>query len=154
LDDKDKRTHINTLQSLQRDINFLRKHAENNPSLEKTIETLRNSQTQLYSALAQHGVTAEEVHNVITENADKALIDEIMRLQGVKDKINKQLEEPDLSPQKRQTLEHSLTRTKQAHADRWDEIINSPRRQELMRMTEQANEKQLQKEERDRDRSR
>ena len=68
-----------------------------------------------------------------------------MRLQAAKDKINKQLAAPDLSPQKRQTLEHSFTRTKQAHADRWDEIINSPRRAELIRLTEQAITKKLEK---------
>jgi hypothetical protein len=44
-DEKDKQTHIKTLQSLQRDINFYKKFNENNqnPSLEKIIDTLRNS---------------------------------------------------------------------------------------------------------------
>jgi hypothetical protein len=65
--DKDKRAHIETLHSLQKDINFLNKAKKDNPSIEKTIETLRNSQDKLYSALAQHGITAEEVHRVIIE---------------------------------------------------------------------------------------
>ena len=69
LDEKDKRTNIETLQSLQRGINFYKKVNENNqnPSLEKIIDILRNSQDQLYSALSQHGVTADEVHNIIIE---------------------------------------------------------------------------------------
>jgi hypothetical protein len=145
LDEKETRAHVETLQSLQRNINFLKKSAENNPSLEKTIEKLRNSQTQLYEALAQHGVTAEAVHQVIIENSDKQLVNEIMRLQAAKDKINKQLADPNLTPQKRQSLERSFARTKQTHADRWDELINSPRRAELIRLTEQAITKKLEK---------
>jgi len=145
LDEKETRAHVEILQSLQRDINFLNKAKENNPSLEKTIEKLRNSQTQLYETLAQHGVTAEAVHKVIVENSDKQLVAEIMRLQAAKNKIEKQLSDPHLSPQKRQTLDRSFTRTKQAHADRWQEIINSPRRAELIRKTEQAITKKLEK---------
>jgi cytosine/adenosine deaminase-related metal-dependent hydrolase len=153
LDEKETRINIETLQSLQRNINFLNKAAENNPSLEKTIEKLRNSQTQLYEALAQHGVTAEAVHQIIIENSDKQIVNEIMRLQAAKDKITKQLADPNLTPQKRQSLEKSFARTKQAHADRWQEIINSPRRAELIRMTEQAQIKQLARENRTRDRT-
>jgi hypothetical protein len=145
LDEKETRTHIETLQSLQRNINFLQKAAKQNPSLEKTIDTLRNSQTQLYEALAQHGVTAEAVHQIIMEKSDKQIVTKIMRLQAAKDKIEKQLAAPDLTPQKRQSLEKSLTQTTQAHRDRWDEIINSPRRAELIRMTEQAITKKLEK---------
>jgi hypothetical protein len=152
LDEKETRTHVETLQSLQRNINFLKKSAENNPSLEKTIEKLRNSQTQLYEALAQYGVTAEAVHQIIIENSDKQIVNEIMRLQAAKDKITKQLSATDLSPQKRQTLETSFARTKQTHADRWDEIINNPRRAELIRLTEQAITKKLTKS-RNRDRT-
>jgi hypothetical protein len=153
LDEKETRTHVETLQSLQRNINFLNKAKENNPSIEKTIDTLRNSQTQLYEALAQHGVTAEAVHQIIMEKSDKQIVAEIMKLQSIKDKIDKQLTDPNLTPEKRQTLEHTFARTKQAHADRWQEIINSPRRAELIRMTEQAQIKQLQRENRTRDRS-
>jgi hypothetical protein len=153
LDEKDKHTHITTLQSLQRDINFLKKSSVNNPSLERIIDTLRNSQTQLYEALAQHGVTAQAVHQIIQENSDKQLIAEIMKLQGMKDKITQQLADPSLTPQKRQSLERSFSRAKQAHADRWQEIINSPRRAELLRMIEQAQIKQLRKQQ-SRDRSR
>ena len=102
LDEKDKNTHITTLQTLQRDINFYKKVNENNqnPSLDKIIDILRNSQDQLYSALAQHGVTADEVHQIIQENSDKQLINEIMKLQGMKDRITKQLANLDLSVQK------------------------------------------------------
>jgi len=35
LNEKDKRVHIETLQSLQKDINFLNKAKKDNPSLEK-----------------------------------------------------------------------------------------------------------------------
>jgi hypothetical protein len=145
LDEKETRAHVETLQSLQRNINFLNNAKKNNPSLEKTIEKLRNSQTQLYEALAQHGVTAEAVHKVIMENSDKQIVAEIMRLQAAKDKTTKQLSAPDLSPQKRQSLERSFNRAKQAHADKWQEIINNPRRPELIRLTEQAITKKLEK---------
>jgi len=157
LDEKDKHTHIKTLQSLQRDINFYKKSNENNqnPSLEKIIDILRNSQTRLYEALSQHGITAEEVHKIIIENSDKELINEIMRLQGMKDRINKQLEAPDLSPEKRQTLEKSFARTTQAHTDKWDEIINSPNKDDLIEKMEQAQLKQLEKQQaRNRDKTR
>ncbi|MCL2798654.1 MAG: hypothetical protein FWD58_11525 [Firmicutes bacterium] len=157
LDEKDKNTHITTLQTLQRDINFYKKVNENNqnPSLDKIIDILRNSQDQLYSALAQHGVTADEVHQIIQENSDKQLINEIMKLQGMKDRINKQLANPDLTPQKRQSLEKSFTRVTQAHTDKWDEIINSPRKDDLIEKMEQAQIKQLQKQQaRDRDHDR
>ena len=145
LDDKDKLTHVKTLQSLQRNINFYKKAAEQNPSLEKIIDKLRNSQTKLYEALAQHGVTAEQVHQVIIENNDKQLINEIMRLQGNKDKINKQLAAPTLTPEKRRKLENFLVRSTQAHKEKWGEIINSPDKDCLMTKLEQAQLKQLQK---------
>lgn len=155
MDEKDKRTNIITLQSLQRDINFYKKASEQNPSLEKIVDILRNSQTKLYEALAQHGITAEEVHKIIIENSDKSLIDEIMKLQGIKNRINKHLESPDLSPEKIQTLEKSLTQATQAHTDKWDEIINSPRKDDLIEKMEQAQLKQLEKEQaRNRDRNR
>jgi hypothetical protein len=157
LDEKDKRTHIETLQSLQRDINFYKKANENNqnPSLDKIIDILRNSQDQLYSALSQHGVTADEVHQIIQENSDKALINEIMKLQGMKDKISKQLSAPDLTPQERQSLEKSFTHATQAHTDKWDGIINSPRKDDLIDKIEQAQLRQLQKQQaRDRDHDR
>ena len=153
MDEKDKRVNIETLQSLQRDINFLSQVKENNPSLEKIIDTLRNSQTRLYEALAQHGVTAQEVHKIITENSDKQLINEIMKLQGIKNRIDKQLTNPALSPEKHQSLELTLTRTTQAHADKWQELINSPRRADLLRKIEQAQAKQLERQNRTHDRS-
>ncbi|MDR0461126.1 MAG: hypothetical protein LBH62_06825 [Nitrososphaerota archaeon] len=153
LDEKDQRTHIKTLQSLQRSINLYKQAAEQNPSLEKIIDKLRNSQDKLYSALAYHGVTAEQVHQIIMENSDKQLINEIMRLQSNKDKINKQLANSDLTPEKRRKLETALTRTTQAHKDKWSEIINSPDKNNLMTKLEQAQLKQLQKQRtRERDR--
>ena len=153
MDEKETRAHVETLQSLQRNINFLKKSAKNNPSLEKTIDKLRNSQTQLYEALTQHGVTAEAVHQIIIENSDKQLVNEIMRPQAAKDKINKQLAEPNLSPQKRQSHEYSLVQTTQSHREKWDEIINSPRRTELIDKVEQSQIKQLQRETHTRDRT-
>jgi len=146
MDDKDKRTHIETLQSLQRDINFFEKAKENNPSLEKTIDILRNSQDKLYSALAQHGITAEEVHKVIMENTDKAIVKEIMQLQSVKNKINKQLAEPSLTPEKSRFLEKRLSRATQQHTAAWDKVINSPDKDRIINKIEQAQAKQLQRE--------
>ena len=156
MDEKETRAYVNELLFLQREINFLQKAAQRNnmPSLEKTIDNLRNSQTQLYEALTQHGITAEAVHQIIMENSDKQLVNEIMRLQAAKDKINKQLAEPNLSPQKRQSREYSLIQTTQAHREKWDEIINNPRRTELIHKVEQAQIKQLQRETRTRDHDR
>lgn len=71
MNEQDKRAHIETLQALQKDINFLNKAKKDNPSIEKTIETLRNSQDKLYAALSYHGVSAEEVHKVIWKTAIK-----------------------------------------------------------------------------------
>lgn len=155
MDEKDKRINIEMLQALQRDINFYKKVNENNqnPSLEKIIDTLRNSQDKLYGALSQHGITAEEVHKIILENSDKQIVAEIMKLQGARDKINNQLTDPNLSPEKCQSLEKSLTRTNQAHTNKWNEIINSPRKNELIEKMEQAIIKKLEKD-RDPDRTR
>jgi hypothetical protein len=154
LDDKEKRANIEILQSLQRDINFLKKSAEQNPSLEKTIDVLRNSQDKLYSALSYHGVTAEHVHQVIIENSDKQIVDEIMKLQGDKDKINKQLADPALTPEKRRKLENNLIRKTHAHKAKWGEVIDSPDKDRLMTKIEQAQAKQLQQQQRTRDRDR
>ena len=153
MDEKYKRAYINELQFLQREINFLQKGAQSLPSLEKTIDTLRNSQTQLYEALTQHSVTAEEVHKIIAENADKQLISKIMKLQGMKDRLNKHLADPTLTPEKRHSLERSLSRTTQSHRDKWDEIINSPNKNDLIRKLEQAQIKQLDRQNRTRDRT-
>ena len=146
MNEKDTRTHIETLQSLQKDINTLSKAKENNPSLEKTIETLRNSQDKLYSALAQHGITAEAVHKIIMENSDKAIVKEIMQLQKSKDIIKKQLAEPALTPEKSLLLEKRLTHATQQHTAKWDEVINSPDKDRIINKIEQAQIKQLQRE--------
>jgi hypothetical protein len=151
--EKDTRTHIETLQSLQKDINTLKKSAENNPSLEKTIETLRNSQDKLYSALAQHGITAEAVHKIIMENSDKAIVKEIMQLQKSKDNIRKQLAEPSLTSEKSQLLEKRFVLKSQQHTAKWDEIINSPDKDRIINKIEQSQIKALQKEERSRDKA-
>ena len=146
MNEQDKRAHINALQSLQRDINFLSKSAENNPSLEATIDILRNSQDKLYAALAQHGITAEEVHKVIIENSDRVIIKEIMRLQGVKDIINNQLAQPNLTPEQTESLEAALADATKQHAAKWDEVINSPDKDRIIDKIEQAQIKQLEKE--------
>jgi len=151
---QDKHAHVETLQSLQKNINTLSKAKENNPSLEKTIETLRNSQDKLYAALSYHGVSAEKVHKVIIENSDQAIVKEIMRLQGTKNTINRHLAESNLTPEKRQSLETRLTRATQRHTAKWDEVIGSPDKDRIINKIEQAQIKQLQKEDRERDKSR
>jgi hypothetical protein len=155
LDEKDRRVYVSELQFLQREINFLQKAAERNnlPSLEKTIDTLRNSQDKLYGALAQHGITAEEVHKIIIENSDQALIKEILNLQKNKATIKKRLEDPNISPQKRQSREIDLAQKSQQYTEKWDEVINSPNKNDLMTKIEQAQAKSLQKS-RTRDKSR
>jgi superfamily I DNA and/or RNA helicase len=155
--DKDKqRAYIGELQGLQRQINFLKKSNETTrePSIENAIDILRNSQDKLYSALAQHGITAEDVHRVIMENSDNAIVKEIMRLQKAKDTLKKQLAEPKLTPEKRQSLEDRLARKTQQHADKWDEVINDPRKDEIISKIQQSQIKELHKEERTREKSR
>jgi len=147
--DKDKqRAYIGELQDLQRQINFLKKSDEISPepSIEKAIDILRNSQDKLYSALAQYGVTAEDVHKVIIENSDQALIKEIMQLQRAKDNLKKQLTTPNLSPEKSRLLEKRLTLATQKHTAKWDEIINSPDKDRIIHKIEQVQIKQLQRE--------
>jgi len=154
MNEKDKHTHIETLQALQKNINSLNKAKKDNPSLEKAIETLRNSQDKLYAALSYQGVSSEEVHKVIIENSDQAIVKEIMRLQGTKNTINKHLAEANLTPEKRQSLEAALSRATQRHTAKWDEIINSPDKDRIINKIEQAQIKALRKEERERDKSR
>ena len=145
MEEKVTRANVETLQSLQRDINFLKKAAENNPSIEKTIETLRNSQTKLYEALAQHGITAEAVHKIIIENSDQAMIKEVMQLQKAKDTLKKQLAEPGLSPDQTKKLEHRLTKKTHQHTEKWQEIINHPDKDRIINKIEQSQLKALQK---------
>jgi DNA-binding MurR/RpiR family transcriptional regulator len=147
--DKDKqRMYIGELQGLQRQINFLKKANEDakEPSIENAIDILRNSQDKLYSALAQHGITAEDVHRVIIENNDNAVVKEVMRLQHAKNTLKKQLTDSKLTPEKRQLLETRLARKSQQHTAQWDEIINSPDKDRIINKIEQAQIKQLQKE--------
>jgi len=80
VDKEDKRTHIKTIQSLQRDINSLKEIAEKHPKFAKTIETLRNSQDKLCNSLIKHGITAEEVYKIIMENNDKTHAEEIIQI--------------------------------------------------------------------------
>ena len=140
LKEKDKRVYIGELQSLQRQINFLQEANKTNlePSIEKTMDILRNSQDMLYGALSSHGVTAEEVYRVIMENTDKELIREILNLQKNKTDIEKQLANPAISPQKRQFLEMALADKDQEYKEKWDEAINSPNKADLMPKLEQA----------------
>jgi len=154
--DKDKqRAYIGELQGLQRQINFLKKSSgeTKEPSIEKTMDILRNSQDKLYSALAQHGITAEEVHRVIIENSDNAIVKEVMRLQRAKDTL-KQLTRSNLTPEQAKSIEARLSRKTQQHTAKWDEIINSPDKDRIINKIEQAQIKALRKEERERDKSR
>jgi len=80
MDEKDKRTHIETIQSLQRDINSLKEIAEKHPQIAKTIDILRNSQDKLCNSLIKHGITTEEVYKIITENNNKTHAEEIIQL--------------------------------------------------------------------------
>ena len=146
MDKKDIRTHVQTLQSLQRDINFLKKASGDNPSLEKTMDILRNSQDKLYGALAQHGVTSEDVYRVLMENGDKEIIKNIMRLQKNKDTLRQKLSEPKLSPDQTKSLEERLAQATQQHTAAWNEVINSPDKDRIINKIEQAQIKDLQKE--------
>jgi len=155
--DKDKqRAYIGELQGLQRQINFLKKSNETarEPSIDNAIDILRNSQDKLYSALAQHGITAEDVHRVILENGDNAVVKEIMRLQQAKDTLRKQLTGSKLTPDQTKSLEDRLALKTQQHADKWDEVINDPRKDEIISKIQQAQIKELRREERTRDKSR
>jgi hypothetical protein len=147
--DKDKqRAYIGELQSMQKQIDFLKKSSGSTkePSIEDAIDILRNSQDKLYSVLAQHGITAEDVYKVIMENNDKAIVKEIMQLQKSKDTIRKQLAEPALTPEKIQLLENRFALKAQQHTAKWDEIINSPDKDRIINKIEQAQIKQLQRE--------
>jgi len=146
-DDKDKRILVTELQVMQRQINFLQKSnaANPDPSIENSIDLLRNSQDKLYNALASRGITAEDVYKVIMENSDKALIAEILRLQKVKANINKKLANPKLTPQKREKWEMSFTQTSDQYRELWGEMTNRPNRADLMSRIETAMTKTLQK---------
>jgi hypothetical protein len=77
-----------------------------------------------------------------------------MRLQHAKDSLKKQLAESKLTPEKSKSLEQRLTRATQRHTAKWDEIISSPDKDRIINKIEQAQIKQLRKEERARDKSR
>jgi len=147
IQDKDKRAYINELYFLQKEIYFLENANQTNPeqSIEKTIENLRNSQDKLYGFLAYHGVTAEEVYRVIMEKSDKAIVKDILKLQKSKNTIEKQLSDPALPLQKRQRLENALALTKQEYAAKWNEIIQNPDKDNLIRRIEQATLKNFHK---------
>jgi hypothetical protein len=67
LRDKDKYAFVDELQWLQREINLLREVYETHPepSIENSIQLLKKSQDKIYGTLVKHGVTAEEVENII-----------------------------------------------------------------------------------------
>ncbi|MDR2203493.1 MAG: hypothetical protein LBE76_04210 [Nitrososphaerota archaeon] len=140
MNDKDKFTHINELQFLQREINLLQKinTTAKTPSIEHTIDILRNSQDKLYSALVQHGITSEEVYRVIMENSDKALIKEILQLQSSKNTIETKLSNHNISDKKRLNLERSLALKSEQYTAKWDEIINHPNKDKLITQYEQT----------------
>jgi hypothetical protein len=156
MDDKDKRIYIGELQGLQRQINVWQKAYETSrePSIERTIDILRNSQDKLYGAFAQHGITAEDVYKIIMEKSDKKLVAEIMKLQNAKDTISKQLaESANLTSVEIKTLKSYLDQKSQQHADKWDDIINNPNRKAIIKAIEQAQIKQLAKETREQEKT-
>jgi hypothetical protein len=148
LAEKDTLAYIKELQFLQREINFLEKsHATKQElSFKNTIELLRNSQDKLYGTLAQHGVTAEQMYKIITENNEKKLVSEVMKLQKEMDRIRKQLSNSELLPIQTQKLEKLHDRKNRSHVAKWDEIINSPNKKELISKVEQAQKQELAKE--------
>jgi hypothetical protein len=145
--EKDTRAYINELQFLQRQINLLQKAnaTDPEPSIEKTISIMRNSQDKLYNALATRGITAEDAYRIITEDNDKELVKEIINLQKSRESTKTQLSNPNLSPQKRQSLEISLAQKSQTYTDKWNEIINHPNRTALITKIESTQTKTLQK---------
>ncbi|MCL2797957.1 MAG: hypothetical protein FWD58_07890 [Firmicutes bacterium] len=147
LDDTDKRTCINELQFLQRQINLLSKVNNPNPepSISRTVEIMQTSQNKLYGALVKNGVTAEEMHKIIMENNDKQLVKSIISLQKSKSALETKLANPDISPQKRQSFQKSLSEKEEKYAGKWNEIINSPNKDELITKIELAQSKNQQK---------
>jgi hypothetical protein len=145
--DEDTRTHIKEIQYLQRKIVVLEKahEATGEPSLEETIAILRNSQDKLYNSLASRGINAEDAYRIITEDSDRELVQSVIKLQKSIAAIEKQLADPDLSPQKRQSLENSQAQNSQQHKAKWDEIKASPNKNDLMTKIEQAQEKEVTK---------
>jgi transcriptional regulator of aromatic amino acid metabolism len=80
------------------------------------------------------------------ENSDKALVKDIMQLQKSKDTLKKQLAHTNLTPEKIHSLKNRLTQKSQEHTAKWDEIINSPNKKELINKIEQAQKRQLENE--------
>ncbi|MDR0373561.1 MAG: hypothetical protein LBI79_08435 [Nitrososphaerota archaeon] len=96
MDSKDKLVYINELQFLQKQINFL--ETINHESCQKTIAILKTSQDKLYGALVKHGVTAEEMAKIITEDNDKKLVKNVIDLQKSKTSIESNLSNPIYHP--------------------------------------------------------
>ncbi|MDR0470358.1 MAG: hypothetical protein LBH79_01365 [Nitrososphaerota archaeon] len=93
------------------------------------------------------------------EPSDKKTVKQIMRLQKAKDKIRTQLTKPKLTPERTRKLDQRLERKTQQHADKWDEVINSPRKDEIISKIQQAQIKELNRQQardktRDHDRTR
>jgi|GEM_PF-1503791 len=156
LSNRDKRIHINELQFLQREINLLQvSYAKNpDPLIGKSISNLQAAQDKLYSSLARHGVTAQDIQKIISETNDKNLVKTIRDLQNAKRTTEKRLENPNLSPKHRQSLEHTLSQTLQQYSEKWRELTNHPNKSALMKQIEKAQIKAIQKEHnRDRDKS-
>jgi hypothetical protein len=145
--DEDTRTHIKEIQYLQQKIVVLEKahEATGEPSLEETIAILRNSQDKLYNSLASRGINAEDAYRIIMENDDRELVQSVIKLQKSIASIEKQLADPDISPQKRQSLENSQAQKSQQHKAKWDEIKSSPNKNDLMTKIEQIQEKEVTK---------
>jgi len=148
LTDRDKRIHINELQFLQREINLLQNSYAKNPdtTIGKSILNLQNAQDKLYGSLVKNGVTAQDINKIIIENNDKNLIKTIRTLQNSKRTLEKRLENPNLFPKHRQSLEYTLSQTIQQYSDKWRELTNNPNKTALMKQIEQAQIRATQKE--------
>jgi hypothetical protein len=146
-DERDTRTHINELQYLQRKINTLsRANAESpEPSIDRTIEIMRNSQDALYNSLSRHGITPEDAYRIIMENNDRELVESVIKLQKSRDTLERKLANPKLSPKKRQFLEKSLSQKNQQYTDKWNRIKSSPNKNDLIDQIEHTIEHQLTK---------
>jgi hypothetical protein len=145
--EKDTRAYIAEIRFLQRKIDGLQKFSETNrePSIEQVITILRNSQDKLYNSLAAHGITPEDAYRIITESGDSQLVKDIVMLQTAKNDAEKQLADPNLSPEKRQFLEQSHAEISQVHKSALNEVRNSPNRAELINKVEQSQTKELSK---------
>jgi hypothetical protein len=131
------------------------KHIENAVKIMKSVD---RDATKVFKDYEQKMVELLK-DRVEISRADKKTVKQIMRLQKSKDKIRTQLTKPKLTPERTQKLKQRLERKTQQHADKWDEVINSPRKDEIISKIQQAQIKELNKQQardktRDHDRTR